>query len=52
MPLPVQISELPHIDVVVISHNHYDHLDQASVEQLNLQAGGPPLFLVPLGVRD
>lgn len=52
VPLPVQISELPHIDVVVISHNHYDHLDQASVEQLNLQAGGPPLFLVPLGVRD
>lgn len=52
VPLPMQISELPHIDVVVISHNHYDHLDQASVEQLNLQAGGPPLFLVPLGVRD
>ncbi|TWC64525.1 MBL fold metallo-hydrolase [Herbaspirillum sp. SJZ099] len=51
-PLPVQIAELPHIDVVVISHNHYDHLDRASVEQLNLQPGGPPLFLVPLGVRD
>ncbi|WP_443113948.1 MBL fold metallo-hydrolase [Herbaspirillum seropedicae] len=51
-PLPVQISELPHIDVVVISHNHYDHLDRASVEQLNLQPGGPPLFLVPLGLRD
>lgn len=50
--LPMSIAELPHIDVVVISHNHYDHLDRASVQQLNLQAGGPPLFLVPLGVRD
>ncbi|WP_245200074.1 MBL fold metallo-hydrolase [Herbaspirillum sp. LeCh32-8] len=50
--LPVQIGELPHIDVVVISHNHYDHLDRASVEQLNLQPGGPPLFLVPLGLRE
>ncbi len=52
VPLPVQIAELPHIDLVVISHNHYDHLDRSSVEQLNLQAGGPPLFLVPLGLRD
>ncbi|WDZ97741.1 MBL fold metallo-hydrolase [Herbaspirillum sp. WKF16] len=50
VPLPVQVSELPHVDVVVISHNHYDHLDRASVEQLNLQPGGPPLFLVPLGL--
>jgi N-acyl-phosphatidylethanolamine-hydrolysing phospholipase D len=52
VPLPVQIAELPHIDLVVISHNHYDHLDRASVEQLNRQDGGPPLFLVPLGLRD
>ena len=52
VPLPVQIAALPHIDVVVISHNHYDHLDRTSVEQLNKQPGGPPLFLVPLGVRD
>lgn len=44
------IAELPHIDVVVISHNHYDHLDRASVAQLNAQDGGPPLFLVPLGI--
>lgn len=52
VPLNIHIAQLPHIDVVVISHNHYDHLDQASVEQLNRQAGGPPLFLVPLGVKD
>ncbi len=49
--LPLTISELPHIEVVLISHNHYDHLDRASVQQLNRQVGGPPLFLVPLGVQ-
>ncbi len=41
--------QLPHIDVVVISHNHYDHLDRDSVQRLNAQAGGAPLFLVGLG---
>jgi len=47
----IAIEELPHIDVVVISHNHYDHLDRASVTALAGQAGGEPLFLVPLGLK-
>ena len=45
------LGELPRIDAVVVSHNHYDHLDAASVDALASQPGGPPLFLVPLGVR-
>ena len=49
--VPIALDTLPHIDVVLISHNHYDHLDRATVEQLNKQAGGPPLFLVPLGIK-
>ncbi|MCP5470204.1 MAG: MBL fold metallo-hydrolase [Chlamydiales bacterium] len=49
-PPPIQISELPHIDYVIISHNHYDHLDKETVLQLSkLQ---PHIFwVVPHGVK-
>ncbi|WP_343657520.1 MBL fold metallo-hydrolase [Paraburkholderia caribensis] len=52
VPPGLALEELPHIDVVLISHSHYDHLDTATVEALNAQPGGPPLFLVPLGIKD
>jgi len=51
LPPGVALAELPHIDAVVVSHNHYDHLDAPSVKALAAQAGGSPLFIVPLGVK-
>ncbi len=32
--LPIEIDELPEVDVVVISHDHYDHLDRGSILKL------------------
>lgn len=49
-PVPEEARRLGHVDVVLISHNHYDHLDLPTVRELARQPGGPPLFLVPLGV--
>jgi len=45
-PVPVPLSELPTIDAVVISHDHYDHLDLATVMYLAEHQTAP--FLVPL----
>jgi L-ascorbate metabolism protein UlaG (beta-lactamase superfamily) len=45
---PVPLRELPPLDAVLISHDHYDHLDMQSIQNLvDLQAAP---FLVPLGV--
>jgi N-acyl-phosphatidylethanolamine-hydrolysing phospholipase D len=41
--------ELPKVDVVVISHDHYDHLDIRTVKRL--AETHDPLFVVPLGLR-
>jgi N-acyl-phosphatidylethanolamine-hydrolysing phospholipase D len=49
-PPGVSLRDLPPIDVVLVSHNHYDHLDLASVTALASQGGGSPLFVVPLGL--
>ncbi len=50
-PPAITPDALPHIDLVLVSHNHYDHLDEASARALAAQPGGPPLFVVPLGLK-
>ncbi len=49
-PLPVAVEALPRIDVVLISHDHFDHLDHRSVARLARQPGGPPRFLAGRGL--
>ena len=48
IPPAMSLEQLPNIDVVVISHNHYDHLDLPSLKML--QKNNPNVvFLVPQG---
>lgn len=50
-PSPVQAEDLPPVDVCVISHNHYDHLDAQTVVSLN-KIHQKMIWMVPLGMRD
>lgn len=45
--LPISIENLPPLDVVVISHDHYDHLDYPSISKLKDKV---KQFYVPLGI--
>ncbi|MBS4172919.1 MBL fold metallo-hydrolase [Bacillus sp. FJAT-49736] len=54
MGMEVRLSEpglspehMPEIDVVLISHSHYDHLDIPSLKKLK----GNPIYLVPIGLK-
>jgi len=48
-PPGLAFEDLPRIHAVVISHDHYDHLDLATVKRL--AATHDPLFFVPLGMK-
>lgn len=48
-PLGLAFEDLPKIDLVLISHNHYDHLDPPFVEKLVSEHD--PQFIVPLGLE-
>ncbi len=46
---PVTTEELPDIDVVLISHDHYDHLNKLTIEKIHAKTS---LFVAPLGVGN
>lgn len=47
-PPGIRFEDLPRIDIVLLSHNHYDHLDARTVTAL--QDTFHPSFIAPLGV--
>ncbi len=44
----VSPDELSPIDILILSHDHYDHLDMETIKELDSKTG---LFIVPLGVE-
>ena len=50
-PTPFEIEDLPNIDIVLISHNHYDHLDRSSIKDL-VKHQPSIKFMVPLGLAQ
>ena len=51
IPPSISLEELPKIDVVTISHNHYDHLDIRSLKKLS-KINPDLIFLIPKGDLD
>ncbi len=50
VPLAMRIDELPVIDVVFVSHNHYDHLDADTIRAFSARFPGA-VYVVPLGFK-
>jgi L-ascorbate metabolism protein UlaG (beta-lactamase superfamily) len=46
-PPPIRLADLPWIDAVLITHDHYDHLDMQTVQHLARRGAA---FFVPLGI--
>lgn len=45
--LPIIIDSIPHVDLVLISHDHYDHLDYETIKTLDKKVS---MYYVPYGI--
>ncbi|MFN2362016.1 MAG: MBL fold metallo-hydrolase [Marinobacter sp.] len=50
-PPALTVADMPRIHLVLISHNHYDHLDEATIRQLHRRFGDNLCFCIPMGLR-
>ena len=46
---PIQIDELPSIDIVIITHDHYDHLDYKTIRKIDKKT---TKYIVQLGIEN
>lgn len=49
-PPGIDFDQLPRIDAVVLSHDHYDHLDRPTVQRLHARHGSELQWFAPLGM--
>lgn len=47
--LPVDTNDLPNIDIVIITHDHYDHLDYNTIKEIDKKVDK---YIVPLGIEN
>lgn len=50
LPITINIDDLPKIDLIICTHNHYDHLDIKSLKKIRRKFGGDIQVFCPLGL--
>ncbi|KAL0489284.1 N-acyl-phosphatidylethanolamine-hydrolyzing phospholipase D [Acrasis kona] len=50
-PVPMTVEQLPRIDIITISHNHYDHCDRQAIKAIFKKFGEFATIYVPLNLK-